>query len=77
MRSRDLARPVALLCIALAVGCADGQSAVVPTEVNLDIVHPNSSPELGFTIDRVDYRVTCAGNAPGDFPIPPADTARI
>ncbi len=75
MRFRDLARPTALLCVALFVACTNDGGAVVPTEVNLDIVHPNGSADLGFTIDRVDYRVTCAGNPPGTYPIPPADTA--
>lgn len=65
---------MALLCIALVVGCTGEAAGVVPTEVNLDIVHPSGSGALGFEIDRVDYRVTCPGTAPGTFPIPPADT---
>ena len=75
MRSRDLARLVALLCVLLSVGCSNEQSGAVSTQVNLDVVHPNAAAgSLGFTIDRVDYRVTCEGTTPGDFPIPPADT---
>ncbi len=41
----------------------------------MDIVNPGStSGELGFSIDRVDYRITCAGNPAGTYPIPAADT---
>lgn len=76
MRSRDFARLAALLCAASLAACTSDSAVVVPTEVNLDIVHPDgASTDLGFSIDRVDYRVTCGSNAPGDFPIPPADTS--
>ncbi|MGB8223658.1 MAG: hypothetical protein WCF10_13820, partial [Polyangiales bacterium] len=75
MRSRLLARWTALLCMAVIAGCTSSGARVVPIEVNLDIVHPDgSSTDLGFSIDRVDYRITCPGTAPGTFPIPPADT---
>lgn len=75
MRLGDLLRSVALLCFGYVVGCTGASSGVVPIEVNLDIVHPNgSSTDLGFSIDRVDYRVTCPGNVPGSYPIPPADS---
>lgn len=77
MRFRDLARPIALLCVAWFVGCTSDGGAVVSTEVNLDIVHPSGSSDLGFTIDRVDYRITCAGNPPGSYPIPPGDTTGV
>jgi hypothetical protein len=33
-----------------------------------------TSGELGFDVDRVDYRITCNGNPPGSYPIPPGDT---
>ncbi len=65
---------MALLCIALVAACTNDAVEAVPTEVNLDIVHPSGSGALGFEIDRVDYRVTCAGTAPGTFPIPPTST---
>lgn len=63
-----------MLCAALVAACSSDRSPVVSTEINLDIVHPSDSGDLGFTIDRVDYRITCTGNPPGSFPIPPADT---
>jgi len=39
-------------------------------------VYPAGSvSNVGFTIDRIDYRITCAGNPPGTYPIPDADTS--
>lgn len=76
MRPGDLLRSIALVCFVFVVGCTGGGQGVVATEINLDIVHPSgASTDLGFTVDRVDYRVTCAGNTPGDYPLPPADTS--
>jgi hypothetical protein len=61
--------------MAFVVGCTGEGVGVVPIEVNLDIVHPDgSSSDPGFSVDRVDYRVTCPGTSPGTFPIPPAGT---
>ncbi len=61
--------------MAVIAGCTSSGATVVPIEVNLDIVHPDgASTDLGFAIDRVDYRITCPGTTPGTFPIPPADT---
>jgi hypothetical protein len=66
----------------LALSCASEHGFVVSTEINLDIVHPSgSSTDLGFTVDRVDYRITCVGNpVPGaggaggaPYPIPPSN----
>jgi len=78
VRSRDLRRSCLLLCVVLLAGCSgeSGPSGAIGTaEVNLDIVHPNSdSSAEGFNVDRVDYRITCAGTVPGSLPIPPADT---
>ncbi|HSN70547.1 MAG TPA: hypothetical protein VLT59_03520 [Steroidobacteraceae bacterium] len=74
MRFGDLFRSIALLSCALALGCTNDRANVVSTEVNLDIVHPDGSGELAFSIDRVDYRVTCPGTPPGTAPIPPEDT---
>lgn len=72
-------RVVASLCLALVVACASGTDGSGPTgntELNLDIVNPGgTSSELGFSVDRVDYRITCAGNPPGSYPIPDADTS--
>ncbi|TFH28531.1 MAG: calcium-binding protein [Myxococcales bacterium] len=62
---------IAVLCTALVAACAidaDG-TAAGNTEINLDIVNPGgTSGELGFSIDRVDYRITCAG---GGYVLPP------
>ena len=78
MRSRDLRRSFVLLCVVLLAGCSgeSGPSGAIGTaEVNLEIVHTNSdSSAEGFNVDRVDYRITCAGTLPGSIPIPPADT---
>jgi hypothetical protein len=62
----------------LAVACTSGTDSGTAgnTELNLDIVNPGgTSGELGFSIDRVDYRITCDGNPPGSYPIPDADTS--
>ena len=70
--------PIAVLCTALVAACAvDAHGpAAGNTELNLDIVNPGgTSGELGFSIDRVDYRITCAGNPAGSYPIPDADTS--
>ncbi len=67
-----------LLSVALVAACTSDTSEGVTgnTELNLDIVNPGgTSGELGFTVDRVDYRITCAGNTPGSYPIPDADTS--
>ena len=68
---------IAVVCTALVAACAveaNGPSAG-NTELNLDIVNPGgTSGELGFSIDRVDYRITCAGNPTGTYPVPAADT---
>ena len=43
------------------------------TEITLTIgndVGPTSEKQV-FEIDRVDYRITCAGTAPGSLPVPP------
>jgi len=60
----------------LVAGCSGGEGGPIGTaEVNLQIVYPSSSAAWeGFTVDRVDYRITCPGTAPGSMPIPPADT---
>jgi hypothetical protein len=61
----------ALLCMALLVACGGDTNgpAFGNTELNLDIVNPGgTSGELGFSIDRVDYRITCAG---GGYLLPP------
>ena len=66
------------LCTALVAACTSdtSQGATGNTELNLDIVNPGgTSGELGFTVDRVDYRITCAGSPPGTYPIPDADTS--
>jgi hypothetical protein len=69
-------RLIVLACMGLAVACTDSTDGTAGnTELNLDIVNPGgTSGELGFSIDRVDYRITCAGNPPGSYPIPDADT---
>ena len=62
-----------LVCIALVTACGSRTEGGTAgnTELNLDIVNPGgTSGELGFSVDRVDYRITCAGN-PGAA-IPPA-----
>jgi hypothetical protein len=70
-------RLIVLACMGLAVACTSGTDGGTSgnTELNLDIINPGAtSGELGFSIDRVDYRITCAGNPPGSYPIPDADT---
>jgi hypothetical protein len=49
----------------LVVGCASGTEGTAGnTELSLIIANPGgTSGELGFDIDRVDYRITCAGGA--------------
>jgi hypothetical protein len=74
VRVGDLVRLIALLCCAFVLACTGDGPRGVATQVNLDIVHPDGTAELGFSIDRVDYRITCAGTPPGTAPIPPADT---
>ena len=71
-------RLIVLACMGLAVACTTGTDGDTAgnTELNLDIVNPGgTSGELGFSVDRVDYRITCAGNPPGSYPIPDADTS--
>ena len=77
MRSGGLSRSIVLLGIALAAGCSGAEGAAIgSTEVNLEIVYPGGAVTWeGFTVDRIDYRVTCPGTLPGSMPIPPADTA--
>jgi len=74
-----LVRHIALALVALIVACGTSGTESGPvgnTELNLDIVSPGgTSGELGFSIDRVDYRITCAGSPPGTYPIPDADTS--
>ena len=68
---------LALVSTMLVVACTSGTEgpSAGNTELNLDIVNPGgTSGELGFSIDRVDYRITCAGSPPGSYPIPDADT---
>ena len=75
MRSGDLTRSIVLLCIVLLAACGSEGGPIGTAEVNLDIVYPSSSAASeGFTVDRVDYRITCSGTLPGSMPIPPADT---
>ncbi len=72
MPSRNL---TALVCIGLFAACAS-QGAVGNTEINLTIggdFGPQDG-EAAFEADRVDYRITCVGTAPGTFPIPPDAT---
>ena len=72
MRFRNL---TALVCIGLFAACAP-QGAVGNTEINLTIgdeFGPQDG-EAAFEADRVDYRITCVGTAPGTFPIPPDAT---
>lgn len=76
MRSGDPRRSIALLALVFLTACGGEDRVAGSAEVNLDIVHPDSGESWdGFAIDRVDYRVTCPGNPPGTYPIPPADTA--
>ena len=70
MRSRNLA---ALLSIGLFAACAqDGVAG--NTEIQLTIGNGlgAQSGQAAFEADRVDYRITCAGTAPGSAPIPPS-----
>ena len=71
-----------LLCTVLVAACtgdtSDTSEGVTGnTELNLDIVNPGgTSAESSATRSTVlDYRITCAGNAPGSYPIPDADTS--
>ncbi len=67
---------LAALGLVLASACTSGTEGTAGnTELNLDIINPGGDTGAGFSIDRVDYRITCAGNAPGSYPIAPADTA--
>jgi len=81
MRQIRFGKLIALACMGLAVACTSGTDGGTAgnTEINLSIVNPgvglvNTSEELGFATDRVDYRITCAGNDPGTYPIPPSST---
>ena len=68
----------ALALIAIVSACTASSEAgpTGNTELNLDIVNPGgTSGELAFSVDRVDYRITCAGSPPGSYPIPDADTS--
>jgi hypothetical protein len=67
---------IVFLCLGLGACASSTEGGTAGnTELNLDIVNPGStSGELGFSIDRVDYRITCAGNPAGTYPIPAADT---
>jgi hypothetical protein len=61
------------LCAVLTASCASGTDGGTAsnTELNLDIVNPDgTSGELGFSIDRVDYRITCANDS---HVLPPFD----
>ena len=71
-------RLIVLACMGLAVACTSGTDggSTGNSELNLTVVNPGgTSGELGFDIDRVDYRITCAGNPPGSYPIPAGDTS--
>ncbi len=72
MRFRSL---TAVVCIGLFAACAkDG--AAGNTEITLTIgddFGPQDG-EAAFEADRVDYRITCVGTAPGTLPIPPDST---
>ena len=70
-------RLIVLACMGLAVACTSGTEGGTAgnTELNLDIVNPGGDTGAGFSIDRVDYRITCDGNPPGTYDIPPADTS--
>jgi hypothetical protein len=73
-------KPLAFLCVVLAAACTAGTGTdggrTGNTELNLDIINPGgTSGELGFSIDRVGYRITCAGTPPPGYPIPDADTS--
>ena len=67
---------LALLCATTLFACDAGTEPgpAGNTELNLDIVNPGGDTGAGFSIDRVDYRITCAGSPPGTYDIPPADT---
>jgi len=70
MRSRNLA---VICCVGLLAAC-DHQGAAGNTQIDLTI-GTDSSEELAFEADRVDYRITCAGTVPGTLPIPPDSTS--
>ncbi len=56
---------------ALALSSCNGGAEPGPTgntELNLDIVNPGGDTGAGFSIDRVDYRITCGG---GSYLLPP------
>ena len=75
---RSSSQILSFVCAALFAACTSDTSGgpTGNTELNLDIVNPGgTSGELGFSVDRVDYRITCAGNPPGGYPIPDADTS--
>ena len=66
---------LAALGLVLASACTSGtEGSSGNTELNLDIVNPGGDTGAGFSADRVDYRITCAGNPAGTYDIPPADT---
>ena len=72
MRSRHF---TALVCIGLFAACTS-EGSVGNTEITLtfgDGFGPQDG-EPAFEADRVDYRITCAGTAPGTLPIPPDAT---
>lgn len=68
---------LALSCLLAASACNGGAEPgpTGNTELNLEIVNPGGDTGAGFSIDRVDYRITCAGSPPGTYDIPPADTS--
>lgn len=72
MQSRILA---VLCCVGLLPSCND-QGGIGNTEITLTIGNDvsSASQELAFEIDRVEYRITCAGTSPGTFSIPPDST---
>jgi hypothetical protein len=72
MRSRHF---TALVCIGLFAACTPN-GGVGNTEITLTIGNdfgPRDG-EAAFEADRVDYRITCTGTAPGTLPIPPDAT---
>ena len=72
MRSRHF---TALVCIGLFAACTPNGD-VGNTDITLtfgDDFGPQDG-EAAFEADRVDYRITCLGTAPGTAPIPPDST---
>ena len=74
MRSRHLAL---LSCIGVLAACTS-EGTAGNTEFTLTIGDSfGAQGGAAFEADRVDYRVTCVGSTPGDFPIPPDSTGGV